>query len=122
MAVQNNFNECTKAIIRNKLSGFITRRQHAYDAMTKRGYTVPDLARKNKAIAALRDQLEASRDWSLRSHLLWICAMRHLITTLLPYEFHDDAKQVKYRKRIVDLLNYCEDLCKKFVNHKLTAA
>jgi len=103
----------TKQILRKKLAGFINRRQHAYDAMTKRGFAVPDLALKNNSIKTLRKQLEASRDWNLRSHIMWICAMRHLIVTLLPYEFHDDRKQLLYRKRILDLLNYCEEQCKQ---------
>lgn len=122
METRSNLNHVTKQIIRIKLAGFITRREHAYDAMTKRGRAVPDLAVKMNAIKALRKQLDASRDWDLKAHLLWIGAMRHMITTLLPYEFHEDEKQRRYRKRIVDLLNYCEDLCHRYATSNLKAA
>jgi len=95
--------------LRDQLAAFITRREKAYKAILAKGQAVPDLALKEKAIANLRAQLEASKDWTLRSHILWILALRHQIAELLPYEFHDDPKQVKYRQRIIDMLRWCDD-------------
>lgn len=110
--------------LRDRIMRFINRREKAYESIRKKGYPVPEYDAKKKAIRALRNQLEASSSWSLRSHILWICAMRHLITRLLPYEFHDDCKQVQYRKHIIDLLNYCEFQLhlKPLFNSKLKAA
>jgi hypothetical protein len=85
-------------------------RERAYKAVRSKGHPVPDYSLKMKAINSLRVQLSASAEWDLQSNLRWIHAMRHQIVELLPYEFHDDQKQLLYRKHITDLLNYCEDL------------
>ena len=95
--------------LRGKLTHFINRREKAYEAISKRGIIVPDYATKKRAINSLRVQLEASKTWNLRSHVLWICAMRKEIVALLPYEFHDDPAQVTYRNRIRELLTWCDD-------------
>lgn len=99
---------------------FINRRERAYKEIRKRGYPVPEYERKKNAITALRAQLEASATWSLNSHVLWICAMRPQLATLLPFEFHDDPKQVAYRKVIIQLLNYCDDLMNTTSNNLFT--
>lgn len=106
----SNTSHTTLTIIRSKLSCFISRRERAYRAVVTGGHPVPDYAAKIRAINMLRNQLQASTAWDLQSNLRWIHAMRHLVTELLPYEFHDDPKQKVYRKHMVDLLNYCEDL------------
>ena len=119
-----NANLC-RDLIRSKLSRFINNRERAYGVIVKKGFTVPEYDIKMRAIKFLRIQLDASRDWDLQSHLRWISAMRQLITTLLPFEFHDDPKQRAYRKHMVDLLNYCNDLLNTtphFINPKLKAA
>lgn len=95
--------------LRGRLQHFINRREHAYAAIVKRNIPVPDYAEKMKAIKDIRIQLEASKDWSLRSHILWVCTMRSEIMLLLPYEFHDDPRQVTYRNKIKDLLAWCSD-------------
>jgi hypothetical protein len=103
-------NNIIRDIIRSKIKCFINRRKRAYDSIVNAGYAVPDYAHKNRTIEALRIQLQASESWDLKAHLNWIHAMHDDITALLPYEFHDDPKQILYRKHMVDLLRYCEDL------------
>lgn len=100
----------TLDLIRQKISNFITARERAYNAIAKKGAQIPDYALKRRAITLLRVQLNASENWDLQANLRWIHAMRHLITRLLPFEFHDDEKQKAYRKHMIDLLNYCDDL------------
>lgn len=95
--------------MRDRLMRFINRREKAYNAITKQGRTIPNLALKKQAIAALRIQLEASQQWGLKAHILWICQMRGPIVALLPYEFHDDPSQIKLRKSIIELLNFCDE-------------
>lgn len=108
-----------KDIIRSKLKAFVTRREHAYKAIIHSGITVPDYATKARAIEVLKIQIEASKSWTLEAHLRWIHVMHDEITALLPYEFHDDPKQKIYRKHMLDLLNYCEDLLNSKTNVQL---
>jgi hypothetical protein len=102
--------ELVRDLIRKKLNAFITRREKAYQHMISKGHAVPAYGEKMQAIKSLRVQMNASASWDLRSNLLWIHSMRDQIHVLLPFEFHDDPKQRAYRKRILDLLRYCEDL------------
>lgn len=99
--------------IRGRLMRFVNGRERAYREIRKRGLPVPDLHRKENAIAVLRAQLQASASWSLRSHMIWVDRLRSEIKLLLPYEFHDDPRQVVYRKSMMDLLNYCSDNIKR---------
>ena len=95
--------------LRERLMRFINRRERAYKEIRKKGLPVTEYKRKLEAMTALRTQLQASESWSLRSTIMWICAMRQDILILLPYEFHDDPAQLTYRKKITDLLKWCED-------------
>lgn len=111
--------------IRERLMRFINRRERAYKEMIRQGKPVPEYQRKVQAITALRAQLQASAQWSLHSHVLWICAMREQVAALLPFEFHDDPRQIAYRKAIIDLLRYCDDqlnTSNKLFTTKLKAA
>lgn len=95
--------------LRTRLMRFLNRRERAYKEILKKGFKIPDYAEKTEAIQAIRVQLAASTDWTLRSHYLWICAMQEKICKLLPFEFHDDHKQITYRKHILELLAFCDD-------------
>jgi len=95
--------------LRDRLMRFINRRERAYKEIRKKNLPVADYKKKLDAMERLRVQLVASTGWSLRSHIMWICAMRADIVTLLPYEFHDDPKQVTYRKHISDMISWCDD-------------
>jgi hypothetical protein len=95
--------------IRTTLMRFINRREFAYKAVIKAGHQVPDYKRKRAAIDKLRIQLAASATWSLTQNIKWIVTMRTDIMLLLPFEFHDDPKQVAYRNHIREVINYCED-------------
>lgn len=95
--------------LRARLMRFLNRREKAYKEIIKRGFRVPGYSHKAAAINAIRVQLRASETWTLRSHCLWISAMRDQLVSLLPFEFHDDPKQVAYRKHMIDLLCFCDD-------------
>jgi hypothetical protein len=110
MSGKVDINEFTRQLIRGKLTHFLNSRERAYQFIAKKGAVVPGYDVKMKAITSIRIQLSASRTWDLNSHLKWIHSMRDQIMALLPYEFHDDPKQRKYRKHMTDLLKYCEDL------------
>jgi hypothetical protein len=102
--------ELIRDIIRSKIKCFVNRRERAYKFILHSGHPIPDYHNKARAIDALRIQLNASIRWNLEAHLKWIQAMHDDIVVLLPYEFHDDPKQKKYREHIMHLLDYCRDL------------
>lgn len=86
--------------IRTRLMRFINRRERLLREERSRGLAVPDINRKSKAIAVLKAQLQASCRWNLRSHILWISALRDEIRLLLPEKW-------EYRQAIVWVLNFC---------------
>lgn len=108
--------EKTKANLRGQITRFINCRERAYKAVRNAGNIVPDMDIKAKSIHVLRAQLAASEHWPLRSHLLWIVAMRHNFAALMPSEFHHDAKQRKYRDRVLTWLNWCDEQVKSMIN------
>lgn len=100
----------TLAILRGKLHGFITARQKAYAAVVAKGKLPIDYAEKISAILMLRVQLEASSGWDLAAHLKWISAMRPQIMAILPAATNESPRMLKFRKHMLDLLSYCDDL------------
>jgi len=96
--------------LRTRLMRFLNRRERAYKIIQKKGFAVPDYSSKVKAIKAIRIQLMASDGWTMKSHCLWICAMSKQIKSLLPFEFHDDPAQQTYRKHMLQLLAFCDDV------------
>jgi hypothetical protein len=108
--MQGANNDIMLGIIRSKLLHFINRREKAYQSIVNKGQTVPDYSSKISAINDLRVQLKASEGWSLESNLNWIHAMNDKLIKILPSEFNDDPKQKRYRKHMLDLVSYCEDL------------
>lgn len=104
--------EKTKAQLRGQITRFINCREKAYKAVRNAGNVVPDMHIKARSINILRAQLAASEYWPLRSHLLWIVAMRHNFADLMPSPFHHDPRQRKYRQRICVWLDWCDDQVK----------
>jgi hypothetical protein len=100
----------TCEIIRSHILQFVRTREKAYKAVLAKGGHVPEYELKCKAIKMLYIQIEASATWNLRAQVAWIFAMRHLLTTLLPAETNPDMKLLKYRQRMINLFNYCDDL------------
>lgn len=101
--------DSTLSIIRTKLTHYVNRRARAYEFALSKGYAVEEYALKVRAITSLRIQLQASVTWSLHSNLQWIHVMHAELIKILPSEF-SDHKQKKYRKHILDLITFCEDL------------
>jgi hypothetical protein len=100
----------TLTIIRAKLDGFVKARQKAYQAVVAKGKMPLDYAEKISAILMLRVQLEASSGWDLTAHLKWISAMRPQIMAILPAANSESPRMLKFRKHMLDLLGYCDDL------------
>lgn len=105
-----NSETITLGVIRDKLASLINRRAKAYEASIRKGHIIPHYAEKIRAIKALRAQLMASDGWELQSNLRWIHAMKGDLLLILPAEFHSDEKQKRYRKHMLDLIGFCEDL------------
>lgn len=95
--------------LRNRLTRFINRREHAYKEAIAKGNEVPHYAERMTAISLLRIQLEASATWDLKAHINWIYSMRANIMLLLPSRFHKSQAQIKYRERITALITWCDD-------------
>lgn len=91
-------------VIREALKRFLNRREHAFKAALASGKQVNDYGRKMAAIKALRIQLQASSGWS---NVRWIWTMREEIIVLLPHKLNPDPAQVKCRKQILTMIQWC---------------
>jgi len=100
--------EHTRDSLRADIRRFVNQREKAYDICARRGVEIPDQVMKRNAIASLRRQLAASKDWSFESHILWISAMRHQVACLLPSSHHKDPRLQKFRLHVIRLLNWCD--------------
>lgn len=95
--------------IRGRLMRFTNCRERAYEYVRKKGHPVPDYTDKVAAILFIRIHLQASASWDLKAHIRLIAkTLRVHIETLLPFEFHDDKRQLSYRRHIEDLMKYCD--------------
>lgn len=92
----------TVAFIRSTLWSLYCRRRHTVQRLREGGRNMRE---QIEALEAIKTQLEVSGNWSLHQHVAMVAGLKKQIVILLTVTF---IREVKYRTRIVDLIDYCQ--------------
>ncbi len=106
--------------IRATLLGLVNVRIRAYKEIIARGKTIPRYGQKLQSINVINHKLEIASNWGLDGHARTVVRLRDHINEILPSRSSLSKRDINLRRKVCDMITYCENQSKGAVTVQLS--